>query len=145
MDEGEDMGVYWIEAEETAAAAIARSENRGCFDRESLSMAGFRPDELAALWDIIRGTPGDSAAIGHELASDGVLMTSVARVAAEFVRRLAELKEPEIEPVARQWTKFDGFAGCDREWAVVVLRELASFAECAWHRGNSVLQVTDER
>jgi hypothetical protein len=138
------MGVYWLEAGEPAAAAIARSENRGCFDWPSLSMAGFRADELAALWNVVQDTPNGSAAIGDQLSSDAVLRTSVARVTPEFVRGLAALKEPDIERVAEQWVKFSGFGGCSREGAAVVLRELASFAGCAWDRGTSVLQVTDE-
>jgi hypothetical protein len=138
------MGVYWLEAEEAAAAVIARSESRGCFDWPSLSMAGFRADELAALWNVLRDTPSDSAALGDQLSNDAALRTSVTPVTPEFVRRLAALKKPDIDRVAAQWVKFDGFAGCSREGAVVVLRELASFAGCAWDRGSSVLQVTDE-
>jgi hypothetical protein len=138
------MGVYWLEAEETEAAAIAGSVNRGVYDWPSLSMPGFQEDELAALWDVLQGTPGsDEAATGDRLASDAVQGTSVARVTPEFVRRLAALEEPDIERVTAEWVKFDGFAGWPREGAGVVLRELASFARCARDEGTSVLQVTD--
>jgi hypothetical protein len=109
-------------------------------------MPGFQEDELAALWDVLRGTPGgDEAATGDRLASDAVQGTSVARVAPEFVRRLAALEEPDIERVTAEWVKSDGFAGWPREGAGVVLRELASFARCAWDEGTSVLQVTDDQ
>ena len=78
------MGVYWLRAEESAAAAIARSESRGVYDWPSLSLAGLRHAELAALWAVLRGAPGDRAT-GDLLASDDVQGTAVARVNPEFV------------------------------------------------------------
>ena len=79
------------------------------------------------------------------MASQGAVRQAIARKLPILMRLpWAALKEPDIERVAAQWVKFDGFAGCSREGAAVVLRELASFAGCASDRGSSVLQVTDE-
>lgn len=139
------MGVYWLEAAEASAAAIARSESRGVYDWPSLSLAGLRQEELADLWAVLRETPGDrEAATGHLLASDAVQGTSVARVSPEFVRRLAALEGPDIKRAATAWAQSERFAEGSREGAVVVLRELASFARCAWEDGASVLQVADD-
>jgi hypothetical protein len=115
------------------------------YDWPSLSMAGFQQDELAALSDVLRGTPGNrEAATGSLLASDAVQGTSVACVSPEFVRRLAALEEPDIERAATEWAKSERFVGWPREGAAVVLRELTSFARCAWDQGSSVLQVADD-
>jgi hypothetical protein len=139
------MGVYWLEAEESAAAAIARSESRGVYDWPSLSMAGLQHDELATLWAVLRGAPGDrAAATGDLLASDDVRGIAVARVSPAFVHRLAALEGPDIERAAAAWANSGGFTGYPREFAAIVLRELASFAGSAWYEGSSVLQVADD-
>jgi hypothetical protein len=137
------MAVYWLRAEESAAAAIARSESRGVYDWPSLSMAGLRHDELAALWGVLRGAPGDRAT-GDLLGSDDAQGITVVRVSPEFVHRLAALEGPDIERDAAAWADSGGFAGGSQEGAAVVLRELASFAGSAWYEGSSVLQVADD-
>jgi len=139
------MGVYWLKAEKSVAAVVARSESRGVYDWPSLSMPGLQHGELAALWDVLRSTPGDhGAATGDLLASDDVQGTSVVRVRLEFVRRLAALAEPDINRAAAAWVNSGGFVSASRDGAVVVLRELASFAGEAWDDGGSVLQVADD-
>ncbi len=56
------MGVYWLRAEESVAAVIARSESRGVYDWPSLSMQALKPSELAALWNILVSATGDAGA-----------------------------------------------------------------------------------
>jgi hypothetical protein len=139
------MGVYWLRAEESVAAVIARSESRGVYDWPSLSMQALKPGELAALWDIFVSATGDAgAATGDLLASDETQGTSVVRVGPEFVRRLAALTEHEIKRAAEIWANSGGIGSASPDAAVVVLCELASFAGSAWDDGGSVLQVADE-
>jgi hypothetical protein len=139
------MGVYWLEAEEAVAGAIAGSEGRGVHDWSSLSMPGVQKAELVALWAVLRSAPGDfEAATGDVLASNTVQGTSVGRVTPEFVRRLAALEAPDIERTTAEWAKFGGLAERPAEYAGVVLRELASFARSISDEGT-VLQVTDDQ
>jgi hypothetical protein len=139
------MGIYWLRAEETAGADIAKSESRGVYDWPSLSMSGLKQDELAALWVILRGTLGDrEPATGDLLARDDVHGTSVTRVSPQFVRHLAELRDSDIGRAAEAWANSGRFAGYSREGGEVVLRELASFAGSAWYEGSSVPQAADD-
>lgn len=139
------MGVYWLRAEESVAAVVARSESRGVYDWSSLSMQALKPSELAALWNILVSATGEGgAATGDLLASDDMQGTSVVRVSPDFVRRLAALAEPVIKRAAEMWANSGGIGSASQDAAVIVLCELASFAGSAWDDGDSVLQVADE-
>jgi hypothetical protein len=136
-------GVYWLEAEESMANAIAKSYGRGVYDWPSLSMPAFDEDVLVALWAILRNAGNDEAVTGAPLASDASKGTSVSRVKADFVQCLATLDGPAIESTITEWIKCQRLVG-RRKFAEDTLQELVSFTQRAMNRCTPVLQVTDK-
>jgi hypothetical protein len=138
------MGVYWLAAPESAAAAAAKSEARGVYDWPSLSMPFFPATGLSALRAVLGGDAGDRPAVtGVPLASDAAEGTAAALVLPEFIDQLAGLTEPDVRRAAAGWENSPELAGWQAGSAVEVLTNLASFAASARSEGVPVLQVTD--